>query len=90
MALWTLAVLPASAGAADDHNAVLEANKRGDILPYSHIKKVVENRLGGRVIGQQLRRTNRGWQYDLRLQRKNGKVVVAIVDAASGAILSTR
>ncbi|TNE61921.1 MAG: hypothetical protein EP335_14655 [Alphaproteobacteria bacterium] len=74
----------------DDHDEALEAIKRGDILPYSHIKRMVEDRLSGVIVGQKLRRTNRGWQYDLRVRRKDGKVLVAIVDAASGHILSTK
>jgi len=76
--------------ARDDQDAALKALKRGDILPYAKIKKRAEKQLGGRVVGSNLRRTNKGWQYDLRVRRDNGKVVVAIVDARSGKILHTR
>lgn len=81
---------PVVAHAADDQNAALKALKRGEILPYAKIKRKVEQSVGGQIVGSNLRRTNRGWQYDLRLRRKNGKVVVAIVDAKTGRILVTR
>lgn len=82
-------VLPASL-AADEHDDAREALKRGDILPYSRIKKIVESQVGGKVVGQRLRRTNRGWQYDLRVRPSNGRVMVLVVDAKTGAILSRR
>lgn len=75
---------------ADDQNAALKALKRGDILPYAQIRRKVEQSLGGQVVGSNLRRTNKGWQYDLRVRRDNGKVLVAIVDAKSGRILVTK
>jgi len=74
----------------DDHDEALQAIKRGEIMSYSQIKRVVEDRLGGRVVDIKLRRTNRGWQYFLRVSRKNGRIVAAVVDAKSARILSTR
>lgn len=74
----------------DDHDEALRAIKRGEIRSYSQIKRAVEDRLGGRVVDIKLRRTNRGWQYFLRVSRKDGRVIAAIVDAKSGRILSTR
>ncbi|MFC3053605.1 PepSY domain-containing protein [Kordiimonas pumila] len=96
MGMVAFALLIAGAGtsmpvfAFDDQDAALKALKNGDILPYAKIKKKVEKQLGGQVVGSNLRRTNKGWQYDLRVRRDNGKVMVAIVDAATGAILLTR
>jgi len=79
-----------SAAFADEHDDVLRAIKRGELMSYAKIKRIAEARLNGVVVGQKLRRTNKGWQYDLRVRRKNGKVVVAIVDARTGAIVATR
>ncbi|WP_417460309.1 PepSY domain-containing protein [Kordiimonas sp.] len=76
--------------AADEQDDVLKAIKRGDVMPYSKIKRIAESKLNGVVVGQQLRRTNRGWQYDLRVRRKDGRVMVAIVNAQTGEILRTR
>ena len=74
----------------DEHDDALQAIKRGEIMSYSQIKRAVEGRLGGRVVDIKLRRTNRGWQYFLRVSRKDGRVVAAVVDAKSARILSTR
>jgi uncharacterized membrane protein YkoI len=74
----------------DEHDDAREALKNGDILPYSTIKKMVERKVGGKVVGQKLRRTNRGWQYDLRVRPENGRVMVLVVDAKTGSIVSQR
>ncbi len=84
------AVPDASATAADEHDDAREALKRGDILPYSRIKRIVESQVDGKVVGQKLRRTNRGWQYDLRVRPENGRVMVLVVDARNGNIVSRR
>ncbi|WP_262694843.1 PepSY domain-containing protein [Kordiimonas aquimaris] len=75
---------------ADEHDDAREALRRGDILPYSQIKRIVESQLDGKVVGQKLRRTNRGWQYDLRLRPPNGRVMVLVVNAKNGNIISKR
>lgn len=91
--VW-LAVPPVGSSAAftaaQEHDDAREALKRGDILPYSKIKKIVESQVGGKVVGQKLRRTNQGWQYDLRVRPENGRVMVLVVDARTGAIVSKR
>jgi len=74
----------------DEHDDALGAIKRGEIMSYSQIKRSVESRLGGRVVDLKLRRTNQGWQYFLRVSRKDGRVVAAVVDAKTARILSTR
>ena len=75
---------------ADEHDDAREALRRGDILPYSAIKRIVEGQVDGKVVGQKLRRTNRGWQYDLRVRPQNGRVMVVVVNAKNGAIVSRR
>lgn len=78
------------ASAADEHDDVLRAIKRGELMSYAKIKRIAEAKLDGVVVGQKLRRTNRGWQYDLRVRRKDGKVLVAIMNARTGEIVATR
>lgn len=98
IAVWVTGTIPlpllssGTAGvlAADEHDDVLKAIKRGELMSYAKIKRIAESKLNGVVVGQQLRRTNRGWQYDLRIRRKDGKVLVAIVDARTGRIVATR
>lgn len=75
---------------ADEHDDAREALKRGDIMPYSAIKRIVEGQVDGKVVGQKLRRTNRGWQYDLRVRPQNGRVMVLVVNAKNGEIVSRR
>ncbi len=88
-------VWPASAAnaqssrASDEHDDAQKAVQRGEIKAFSEIKKMVEEKLGGRVVDLKLRRTNRGWQYFLRVSRENGRVVAAVVDARTGKILTT-
>ncbi|MBO6505527.1 MAG: hypothetical protein JJ850_08580 [Kordiimonadaceae bacterium] len=81
---------PVSSAVFQDHEDAREALKRGAILPYSRIKKIIESQVGGKVVGQKLRRTNQGWQYDLRVRPENGRVMVLVVDARTGAIVSRR
>lgn len=83
-------VFSTAAQATDEQDDVLNAIKRGDVMPYSKIKHIVESKLDGVVVGQQLRRTNRGWQYDLRVRRRDGRVMVAIVNAQTGEIVKTK
>jgi len=78
-----------AAASHDEHDDALAAIKRGEIMSFSQIKRVVESRLGGRVVDLKLRRTNQGWQYFLRVSRKDGRVVAAVVDAKTARILST-
>ena len=81
---------PLSSAVMQEHEDAREALKRGAILPYSRIKKIIESQVGGKVVGQKLRRTNQGWQYDLRVRPQNGRVMVLVVDARTGAIVSRR
>ncbi|MBL4789113.1 MAG: PepSY domain-containing protein [Kordiimonadaceae bacterium] len=74
----------------DEHDDALQAIKRGEIMSYSQIKKIAERQLKGRVVDLKLRRTNRGWQYFLRISRNDGHVVAAVVDAKTGKILQPR
>ena len=80
----------APAQAANDQNAALEAIKRGEILSYSKIKKRVEKQLGGKIVGERLRRTNRGWIYEIRARQSDGRVVFAIVDAKTGRVIQKK
>ncbi len=75
---------------ADEHDDALKAIKRGDIMSYAQIKKSVEKKLNGRVVDIKLRRTNRGWQYFMRVSTKKGRVVAAVVDARNGRVISRK
>ncbi len=87
---WPISAANAqSTRSSDEHDDAQKAVQRGEIKAFSEIKRVVEERLGGRVVDLKLRRTNRGWQYFLRVSRENGRIVAAVVDARTGKILTT-
>ena len=74
----------------DEQDAALRAAREGDILPYPELKKRVERQLAGEIVGQRLMRTNTGWTYEVRVRRKDGRVVYALVDAANGKVMSRK
>lgn len=78
-----------SARNSDEHDDAQKAVQRGEIKSYAEIRRIVENKLGGRVVDLKLRRTNRGWQYFLRVSRNDGRVVATVVDARTGKIITT-
>lgn len=83
------AVEAQSARNSDEHDDAQKAVRRGEIKSYSEIRRIVENKLGGKVVDLKLRRTNRGWQYFLRVSRNDGRVVATVVDGRTGKILTT-
>jgi hypothetical protein len=85
-----IGVLVHSPPVDDDHDDALKAIKRGEILSYDRIRSIAERELGGKMVGERLRRTNRGWVYEIRVRRNDGKVVFAIINAGSGKIVSKR
>ncbi len=90
MAPWVDTGAYNTAYALSEHDEALKAIKRGDILSYSKIKKRVELQLNGRMVGERLRRTNRGWVYEVRVRQNKGRVVFAIIDARTGKILQQK
>ncbi len=73
-----------------DHDAALEAIKRGEILSYKQIRKIIRKNLKGKVVGERLRRTNQGWVYELRVRQEDGHVVFAVINAKTGKILISK
>lgn len=70
----------------DEHDAVMKALRRGEIMSLARIKNIAQSRLNGVVVSQRLRRTNRGWLYYLRLRQGDGNVISAVLDAKTGEI----
>lgn len=69
-----------------EHDAARQAMQHGQVMPYYDLKKKVEKKIDAKIIGEKLRHTNRGWVYDLRVQRRRGKVSSVIVDAQTAEI----
>ena len=67
-----------------EQDEALAAMKRGEIMGYAKIRRRAETRLGGQLVGARLRMTGRGWVYEVKVRKKGGRVVFAILDAKSG------
>lgn len=74
-----------------DQDRAYKATKAAGLLPYSRIRKIAENKVGGKIISQKLVRTNTdNWIYQLRIRKKDGRVAFAVVNAKSGKIVSVK
>jgi uncharacterized membrane protein YkoI len=74
-----------------EQNKALEARKLANIIPYGQIARRAKKRFGGRIVNQKLFQTGlEKWVYELKVLRKNGKVVSVTMDAQTGKILKTR
>lgn len=76
--------MPATHQSSDEQDAALEAMRRGEIMSYAKIRRRAEARLKGKLVGAKLRRTGRGWIYEVRVRKEDGAVVFAILDARTG------
>jgi len=75
-------------GNSDQDNA-LKAQKDAKLMSYSKLRKRAEKQVGGKVVSQELVRTNRnGWVYQLRMRQDNGRIKSVLVDAKTGKVLS--
>ena len=89
-ALFFLIAVPEPGNARQDQDEAQKARKRGDTLSYGQISRMAVSRFGGRVVGQDLRRTKAGWVYVLKLLMEDGKVLQVVMDAKTGRVISTK
>lgn len=74
-----------------EQNKALQARKLANLIPYGQIARRAKKRFGGRIVNQKLTQTGPNkWVYELKVLRKNGKVVSVTMDAQTGKILKTR
>lgn len=71
-------------GTYREQDAALQAMQRGEILPYAKIRKRAEQTFKGQLVGERLRRSNKGWVYEVRVRQGDGRVVFGLLDAATG------
>jgi|GEM_PF-4607526 len=77
-------------GSSEQDNA-LRAQKEAKLMSYSKLRKRAEKQVGGKVLSQQLVRTNRnGWVYQLRMRQNDGRIKSVLVDAKTGKVLSAQ
>ena len=62
----------------------------GTIKPLSEVLDTVKSSVPGQVVDVQLDKTGTPWTYRIRIRNEKGNVVLVVVDAESGMILSTK
>lgn len=93
--MFALATLPLSAAAATDKEkdradqvAASQALARGEILPIVRILSIASAKVPGDVLKVKLERKAVGFQYEVKILAKNGRVREIELDAKTGRILS--
>lgn len=82
-----LVLAPATALADDDdHVEARELLRRGEILPLAKILAVVQERVPGDVIEVELDREDEGWEYEVKVLTRSGRVRKLYLDAATGEV----
>lgn len=78
-----------AAPAQSDQDRAREELLDGKILSYDQILRQARKAVPGRVVGQDLVRDRNGdFVYRLKIMRPDGKVVLALLDARTGRLLS--
>ena len=74
-----------------EQDNALKAQKSEKLMPYSKLRKRAEKQVGGKVVSQELVRTNRnGWVYQLRMRQNDGRIKSVVVDAKTGKVITAR
>ncbi len=97
-ALLVLLVLTGMAGlpvdipaqAQSDQGSARDAADAGQIKPLSEVLHVVKASVPGQVLDVQLDKSGNPWTYRIRVRSDKGNVVLVVVDAETGKILSTK
>jgi uncharacterized membrane protein YkoI len=76
--------------AQSDQKSARDAADAGEIRPLSEILNEVKTNVPGQVLDVQLDKTSKPWTYRIRIRSEKGNVVLVVVDAESGRILSTK
>jgi uncharacterized membrane protein YkoI len=76
--------------AQSDQKSARDAADAGEIKPLSEILNAVKKDVPGQVLDVQLDKTGNPWTYKIRIRSEKGNVVLVVVDAESGTILSTK
>jgi hypothetical protein len=76
--------------AESDQKSARDAADAGKIKPLSEILDAVKSKVPGQILDVQLDKTGKPWTYKIRIRGDKGNVVLVVVDAESGRILSTK
>lgn len=78
---------PAAADGRADQQAARRALERKEILPLPRILTTVGRRVPGDVLKVELERRGERFIYEVRVLRRDGRVIEVDVDARTGAVL---
>jgi len=67
-----------------------KAQDNKKLIPYGKVARKVAKRFGGRVVGQGVSEVGGAVVYELRVLKKDGRVIFVTVNARTGKILRTR
>jgi uncharacterized membrane protein YkoI len=70
-----------------ERDLIMEAVRRGEILPLPKLKSVVLERWPGELVALKVDREDGKIRYEFRILRPDGRLTEVEVDAADGAIL---
>lgn len=89
--LLILLAVTAIAGSPADIPAQAQSDPNaGNVKPLSEVLDTAKARVPGQVLDVQLDKAGTPWTYQIRIRSDKGNVVLVVVDAESGRILSTR
>ncbi|MCO6417218.1 PepSY domain-containing protein [Siccirubricoccus sp. KC 17139] len=74
----------------DDHERARAAVEAGRIRPLAELLAAVERRFVGQVVETELDDDDNRWTYEFKLLPPSGRMYRVILDATTGAVLSTR
>jgi uncharacterized membrane protein YkoI len=74
-------------GDEDDHDRARRALEEGQARPLAEILAIVEDELGGRIVGVELERRRGRYIYEFRVITPSGELREIYVDAMSAEIL---
>lgn len=90
-AIFLTSVYPeASFAFADEQDRALELRKKEKLIPYGEIVRRAQSQFGGRVVGQRLKEQGSLMVYELKILKPNGQVIVALYNARTGRVISSR
>ena len=87
---FSVATPTASFSAPDEQDRALELRKKEKLIPYGEIVRRAQSQFGGRVVGQKLKEQGELMVYELKILKPNGQVIVAIYNAKTGRVISSR
>ena len=76
--------------AQSDQKSARDVAQAGEVKPLSEVLHSVKAQVPGQVLDVQLDKTGTPWTYQIRIRSEKGNVILVVVDAHSGKILSTK